>query len=34
MYFANNLSIATPDFALKRVSRETSLIEGKNYIEI
>lgn len=34
MYFANNLSVATPDFALKRASRETSLVEGKNYIEI
>ena len=34
LYFANNLSLATPDFALKRASKETSLVEGKNYIEI
>ena len=34
LYFANNLSLATPDFALKRTSKETSLVEGKNYIEI
>ena len=34
LYFANNLSVTTPNFILKRTSKETSLVEGKNYIEI